>query len=78
MSESGRIKIKMEIALFFQANPGTWETARGIALRLGRQAEPIGEELERLVELGLLERVGKGEQAVFHYVRPYMSSDLGA
>jgi hypothetical protein len=47
--------VGLDVALFFQAEPSTFDTAAGLALRLHRPAEEIQPALNRLVGGGTLE-----------------------
>ncbi len=46
--------VGLDIALFFQANPQTFDTAAGIARRTHRNVEEVRAALDRLVDAGLL------------------------
>ncbi|MGD9518702.1 MAG: hypothetical protein AB7W28_04235 [Armatimonadota bacterium] len=47
--------VGLDVALFFQAHPNVFDSAAGIAMRMGRQPEEVGEALERLASHGILE-----------------------
>jgi hypothetical protein len=47
--------VGLEVVLFFQANPETFDTASGLALRIQRKAGEIEPVLERLTDAGVLE-----------------------
>ena len=47
--------VGLDVALFFQAHPNVFDTATGIAMRMGRTTEEIQEPLERLANAGILE-----------------------
>jgi len=47
--------VGLDVALFFQAHPNVFDTAAGIAMRMGRRPEEVGEALDRLAEAGILE-----------------------
>ncbi len=47
--------IGLDIVLYFQANPKTFDTAGGLALRLRKEVEDIKPALARLVDGGILE-----------------------
>jgi len=53
--------VGLDIALFFQADPSTFDTAAGLALRLRRSAKELEPALERLVEHGILEIFLRGD-----------------
>jgi hypothetical protein len=53
--------VGLDIALFFQANPATFDTAAGLALRLHRKGEEIQPALDRLLAAGALEISARGE-----------------
>jgi hypothetical protein len=47
--------VGLDVALYFQGEPATFDTAAGLALRLHRHAAEIQPALERLVAGGTLE-----------------------
>lgn len=47
--------VGLDVALFYQANPSTFDTPSGIALRTHRGVNEIRPALERLAEHGILE-----------------------
>ena len=47
--------VGLDVALFYQANPRTFDTAAGIALRTHRSVEMVEPALERLAECEILE-----------------------
>ncbi len=47
--------IGLDVALFFQANPQTFDTAEGLALRTHRNVNEVREALDRLAACGVLE-----------------------
>lgn len=53
--------VGLDVALFFQANLATFDTAAGLALRLHRSVEELQPALERLAEQGLLEVFLRGD-----------------
>jgi hypothetical protein len=61
VAETARNVVGLDVALFFQANPSTFDTAAGLALRLHRSLEEIQPALERLAAAGLLEVVTRGD-----------------
>jgi hypothetical protein len=56
--------------LFFQQNPFAVDTARGLAVRLGRKVEHVEPVLDRLVDLAILVRVQEGEVTVYRFTHP--------
>lgn len=67
--------VRLEVTLHFQRNPFARESARAVALRLGRPAELVAHALERLVEQAVLERRGRGPQTLYRYRGPYLAPD---
>jgi hypothetical protein len=53
--------VGLDVALFFQANPGTFDTTAGLALRLHHRADDIQCALDRLAEHGIVEIAQRGE-----------------
>lgn len=51
----------LDVALFYQANPTTFDTATGIALRTHRSVAEVQPILERLARHGILEAHARGE-----------------
>lgn len=47
--------VGLDVALFFQAHPGIFDTVLGIANRVARPPEEIQEALDRLAGAGILE-----------------------
>jgi len=74
MTSRERIELRVEILQFFASNPYTMDTASGIAMRVGRPAEAVRDELERLVLLGILRKEGVDADAIYCYVRPDVGS----
>lgn len=62
----------LEVALYFQDNPTTFDTAEGLALRIRRSPEEVSAALERLTAAGVLESALRDEG---HYVCYSLSSD---
>ncbi len=52
--------VGLDTALFFQAHPNVFDTATGIAMRMGRRGPEVAKALERLAEAGILERYDLG------------------
>ncbi len=61
IAETARNVVGLDVALFFQANPSTFDTAAGLALRLHRSLEEVQPALERLAAAGLLEVATRGD-----------------
>lgn len=76
MEKSVLFPLQMECTLFFQENPHTLETAKGLALRLGRKPEHLDPVLHYLVSLSILKKIGDGEEAIYQYIQPVMTSEL--
>jgi hypothetical protein len=53
--------VGLDVALFYQANPSTFDTPLGIALRTHRDVKEVLPALERLADHGVLERYVRGE-----------------
>lgn len=68
--------LQVECTLFFQENPYTYETVKGLALRLGRNTDDLVGALELLVSNMVLEVIGTGETAIYRYIQP-VNIDLG-
>lgn len=62
--------VGLDIALFFQANPRTFDTAAGLALRIHRGVEEVSIVLERMAEHGILEAFTRGEGRYTCYALP--------
>jgi hypothetical protein len=62
--------VGLDLALFFQANPDTFDTAAGLSLHLHHRAEEIQHALDRLVAAGLLESTTRGEPVYKVYGLP--------
>lgn len=56
---------KIEILSFFQANPHTRDTLKGFSLRLFMDYEFITEAMNELVGVGIVEKIGIGEKAIY-------------
>jgi len=50
-----RTKVGLDVALFYQGNPNTFDTPSGIALRTHRGVAEVKPALERLASHGILE-----------------------
>ena len=53
--------VGLDVALFFQANPTTFDTAAGLSLRLHHRAAEIQAALDRLAAAQVLELADRGE-----------------
>ena len=53
--------VGLDVVLFFQENPGTFDTVEGVALRTHRGVNEVRPAVERLADRGLLERYQRGE-----------------
>ena len=53
--------VGLDVALFYQANPRTFDTAAGVALRTHRSVEAVEPALQRLAECGILEVFSRGD-----------------
>lgn len=62
--------VGLDVVLFYQANPRTFDTARGVALRTHRSIEEVEEVLERLAAAGVLEAFSRGEGRYTCYALP--------
>jgi|LSQX01.3.fsa_nt_gb hypothetical protein len=61
IAEHAKNLVGLDMALFFQANPRTFDTAEGLACRTYRDVEQIRAALDRLAEAGILEIFSRGE-----------------
>jgi len=62
--------VGLDVALFYQANPRTFDTAAGIALRTHRDVDEVTAVLERLAAHGYLEAFTRGEGRYTCYALP--------
>jgi hypothetical protein len=53
--------VGLDVALFYQANPRTFDTAAGVALRTHRDVASVEPALQRLAEQGILEAFTRGD-----------------
>ncbi len=60
-------RVKLDVALFYQANPATADTAEGVALRIYREVEEVRSGLAELTAAGLLTEValGRGRYVIY-------------
>ena len=59
--------IGLDLALYLQANPNTFDTAAGLALRLRFPVEDIEPAAEQLAEHGILRKVSSRDQSYHCY-----------
>lgn len=59
--------VKLELLLFFHSNPAAMDSAEGLSIWLGRDAERIRQAADELVEATILDRWGEGENAIYCY-----------
>ncbi|MRG85720.1 hypothetical protein GH754_05145 [Salinibacillus xinjiangensis] len=64
------LPLQLECTLYFENNPYAYETVDGLSVRLGRKAEDLEKILEHLVSLNIVEVIGKGATAIYHYNQP--------
>jgi hypothetical protein len=62
--------VGLDVALFFQANPRTFDTAAGLALRTHRDVDEVAEVLERMARHGILEAFSRGDGRYTCYALP--------
>ncbi|MCE5240996.1 hypothetical protein LLH23_21245 [bacterium] len=62
--------VGLDVALFFQANPRTFDTAAGLALRTHRDVGEVTEVLERMARHGILEAFSRGDGRYTCYALP--------
>lgn len=62
--------VGLDVALFFQANPRTFDTAAGVALRTHRGIEDVAAALARLAAAGVLENFQRGDGKYTCYALP--------
>lgn len=62
--------VGLDVALFFQSNPRTFDTAAGIALRTHRDAGEVAQVLERLALHGYLAEFQRGDGRYHCYALP--------
>ena len=73
IESSAQTIVGLDVALFYQSNPNTFDTADGVALRTHRSVDEIRPAVERLAEAGVLERYERGDG---RYTCYGLSSDL--
>jgi hypothetical protein len=62
--------VGLDVALFFQANPRTFDTAAGLALRTHRDVVEVAEVLERMAQHDILEGFSRGDGRYTCYALP--------
>ncbi|MEI6499695.1 MAG: hypothetical protein WCP21_01575 [Armatimonadota bacterium] len=62
--------VGLDVALFFQANPRTFDTAAGVALRTHRGIDEVSAALTRLAGDGILEGFQRGDGKYICYAIP--------
>lgn len=62
--------VGLDVALFFQANPRTFDTAAGLALRIHRSVDEVAEVLARMAACGTLEAFDRGDGRYTCYALP--------
>ena len=62
--------VGLDVALFYQANPRTFDTPAGLALRTHRDVDEVTVVLERMAEHGYLEAFTRGEGRYTCYALP--------
>lgn len=60
---------EMEIVVFFHTNQFAMDTALNIARWLKRDYNQVEEYLDHLFSLGVLEKMGEGNSAIFSYTQ---------
>jgi hypothetical protein len=53
--------VGLDVALLYQQNPNTFDTAEGVALRTHRRIDEVRPAIEQLADAGLLERYQRGD-----------------
>lgn len=61
IEETAQDLVGLDVALFYQANPRTFDTPSGIALRTHRSVEEVEPALLRMCEQGYLESFTRGD-----------------
>jgi hypothetical protein len=59
-----------KLIAFFEANPYTVNTARQIALRVGREADQVQRDLDLLEERRFLQKISYPGADVYRYIPP--------
>jgi hypothetical protein len=62
--------VGLDVALFFQANPRTFDTAAGLALRTHRDVDEVALVLDRMARHGFLEAFSRGDGRYTCYALP--------
>jgi len=70
VEEVAQTIVGLDVALFFQSNPRTFDTAAGLALRTHRDVDEVAEVLERMAQHGVLEAFSRGDGRYTCYALP--------
>lgn len=70
VEEVAQTIVGLDVALFFQSNPRTFDTAAGLALRTHRDVDEVGEVLDRMAQHGVLEAFSRGDGRYTCYALP--------
>lgn len=70
MDHESELALRIECTLFFQANPFTFETVEGLALRMGRTVQALLPTLNYLSERNIVEKIESGDQIIYRYIQP--------
>jgi len=62
--------VGLDVALFFQANPRTFDTAAGVALRTHRGIDEVSAALARMAAAGVLEDFTRADGKYLCYALP--------
>ncbi|MBU0701865.1 hypothetical protein KKE26_11355 [bacterium] len=69
LEELSQSNDEMEIVVFFNTNQFAMDTALNIARWLKRDCNQVGDCLTHLFSLGVLEKMGEGNSAVYSYTQ---------
>ncbi|MFC4401667.1 hypothetical protein [Gracilibacillus xinjiangensis] len=69
------LPLRLECTLYFENNPYAYETVNGLSMRLGRNPSDLVTILQQLVSLNILEIIGEGDFAIYHYKQPNFISE---
>lgn len=70
VQEAARTVVGLDVALFYQGNPSTFDTPAGIALRTHRSVDEVQPALEQLATNGVLETHVRGDGRYVCYALP--------
>ncbi|MDC3414990.1 hypothetical protein NC797_15305 [Aquibacillus sp. 3ASR75-11] len=70
------VPLQLECTLYFEKNPYAYETIEGLALRLGREPSDLSPIVQHLVSLDIIEALGEGDSAIYHYNQPKIASEV--